>query len=304
MKILFILTLFACLESRAEIKVLATLPDLGFIVQKVGAESVSVDVIARGTQDPHYIEAKPSFMVKASRADLVLSVGLDLESAWLPSILRGARNPAVQPGQTGYLELGPELSPIEVPIGKLTRADGDVHPLGNPHVLLDPLRAARAAQLIATRLSLLEPGKKLDFERRAAEFAAAIQSRTAAWKTRLAASGIKRVITYHRTFSYFLSQFGIESSGMLEPKPGVPPTSGHIIKIIETIKRDQVPLILVENYFDSAVTRKIQQEAPNVRVAVLPVAVGGDSEVMDSFQLYERIVRAFDPPATKGPSQP
>ena len=280
--------------ARAEIKVLATVPDLGSIVKKVGGDAVSVDIIAKGTQDPHYIEAKPSFMVKASRADLVVSIGLDLEEAWLPSIIRGARNSAIQPGSSGYLEVGPMLEPIEIPTGKLTRADGDVHPMGNPHVLLDPVRAGKAARIIADRLGSLDPAKKAEFEKRASEFDSTLVSHTAQWKARLQATGIKRVITYHRTFSYFLNRFGIESSGMLEPKPGVPPTSGHVLSIIETIKRDRVSLILVENYFDPSVTRKIQQEVAGVRVGVPPVAVDGAPGVVDSIQLYESIVRAFE----------
>jgi zinc/manganese transport system substrate-binding protein len=278
----------------AKLNVLTTTTDLRSMVTSAAGDLVEVDSIAKGSQDPHFIEAKPSFMLKASRADLVVAVGLDLEVGWLPSILRGARNPKISDPAIGYLELGSQISPLDVTTTKLSRADGDVHPLGNPHFSLDPIRAIQAVELIAGRLGQLDPTNAAKYKANAAVFRQKIETRVKEWTTRISQTGLTEVVTYHKTLTYFLSRFNLKNPAMLEPKPGIPPTSGHILGVIDLIRKHQIKLILVENYFDPAVTRKIIQELPTVKALTVPVAVDGDSQVKDLEGLYEFLVQSIE----------
>lgn len=289
-----VLLLLASIPAQAKLNVLTTTSDLAALAREVAGEAANVESLARGTQDPHFLEAKPSFMMKASKADLLLAVGLDLEIGWLPNILRGARNPKVATGQKGYLELGPELEPRDVLGTKATRAEGDAHALGNPHLLLDPVRAGKAASLIAERLAELDPSGAEGFRQRAKAIAARLEEKTAQWKARVEKSGVKKAISYHKTFSYFFHRFGIENPITLEPKPGVPPTSRHLIEVIRVMKAEKVTLILVENYFDASVTRKLLDEVPGARTASVAVAVEGDEQVKTLDDLYERLVKAVE----------
>lgn len=281
-------------RSRAELNVVATTTDLRAIAAEVGGAAVSVDSISKGTQDPHFIEAKPSFMVKANRADLLISVGLDLEIGWLPSITRGARNPKIAPGEKGYLEVGSLVEPLEVPKGSVTRAEGDVHPLGNPHVWLDPLRAGQIGAHIARRLAELDPPHATLFAKNAQALQARLKAKTEAWQARLARTKVTKIVTHHRTLSYFFDRFRLQNPAVLEPKPGIPPTAGHIIQVIGVIRDQAIPLILVENFFDAEVTRKIKSDLPFVRTASVPVSVGGAEGVTTLDDLYEALVRAVE----------
>ena len=294
MKLLSILLLLAPGFAQAKLNVVTTVTDLAAITSEVAGENASVESIAKGTQDPHFVEAKPSFMLKVSKADLVVAVGLDLEVGWLPSLIQGARNPKVRAGEKGYLEVGPLVDPIELPSGKLSRAEGDVHPDGNPHFYLDPIRVGKAGEVIAARLGELDPAHAADYTKRAKALSDRMKSKTDAWKKRIEKTGVKKVVTFHKTLSYFFDRFGIANSAQLEPKPGIPPTSGHIIEVIETMKSQKVSLILVENFFDASVTKKIIQEVPGSRAATVAVDIGGDPAVKTPDDLFEQLVKAIE----------
>ncbi len=289
-----LLLLVISTPAEARLKVVATVADLGAIASEVGGEDATVESLAKGSQDPHFLEAKPSYMVKLSRADLLLAIGMELEVGWLPSLQRGARNPKVLSGGSGYLEAGPSADPLEVATGKLTRADGDVHPQGNPHVTLDPVRAAKIGILIAEKMAELDPAHAVGFRKRAKALENRLVEKTALWKARIEKSGVKKVVSYHKTLSYFFDRFGIANPAILEPKPGVPPTSGHIIGVIKLMKEQNVSLVLVENFFDSSVTKKILGEVPGARSVAVPVAVGGASGVNSLDDLYEALVKAVE----------
>jgi zinc/manganese transport system substrate-binding protein len=281
-------------DAHAKLNVLTTIPDLRAIAAEVGGEFVDAESIAKGTQDPHYIEAKPSFMVKGSRADLVISIGLDLEIGWLPSVLQGSRNPKIRPGQSGFLEVGPFVQPLEVPVGDISRAQGDVHPSGNPHITLDPIRAGEIAIVIGKRLSDLDPAHAVNFSKNADALQKRLKDRTAEWQERIKKTGVVRIVTFHRTLSYFLNRFGIELTAILEPKPGIPPTSGHIIEVIKTIREKKIQVVLVENYFDSTVTKKIKAEVPDIRTSTVAVAVEGAPGLSKLDDVYENLVRKIE----------
>ncbi len=280
--------------ARAELKIVTTTTDLRAITDEIGQKLISVESISKGTQDPHYIEAKPSYMTKVNKADLLISIGLDLEVGWLPSLIRGARNPKVNPGQKGYLEVGPLIKPLEIPAGRISRADGDVHPLGNPHITLDPIRVGELALIIANRLAELDSQHGAEYKKNALALQTRMQKKTKEWEQRIQTSGVKKTVTYHKTLTYFLNRFQIENPEILEPKPGIPPTSAHILEVIETIKKLQIPLIIVENYFDPTVTEKIKQIIPTIRSLTVPVAVEGASNIVTIDDLFENLVKGIE----------
>jgi zinc/manganese transport system substrate-binding protein len=280
--------------AEAKLNVITTIPDLRVIAHEVGGDLIHVESLGKGTQDPHHIEAKPSFMLKVNHADLVIAEGMELEIGWLPSIIAGARNPKVNRGERGYLEVGPKVDPLEVPTGKISRSDGDVHPEGNPHVTLDPIRAGEIGKLIAQRLGELDPANGKKYEENAKAFQAHLIEKTREWQSRIAKSGVTKIVTYHKTLTYFLDRFKIANPAILEPKPGIPPTSGHTIDVIHIIQEQKIPLVLVENYFDATVTNKIKQEVPGLRAVSIPVSVDGATGINTLDDLYEAIVKAIE----------
>ena len=278
----------------AKLNVVTTTTDLESLVKTIGGEGVIVFAVAKGTQDPHQIEAKPSFMIRFRDADLTLSQGLELESAWLLPLIQGSRNPKVKPGSRGFLELGPALNPIEIPADNATRADGDVHPGGNPHFQLDPLRLGQAAVLIAERMGELDTDHKDLYLKNALDFKKHMEEKTKEWKKRLEKTKIKEVVTYHKTFSYFLDRFGIQSPLQLEPKPGIPPTASHLISVIDDIKKRKIKLVLIENFYEDSVGEKIKTQVADIKINRVPVSVGGEPEIKNNEQLFEKLVRSFE----------
>jgi zinc/manganese transport system substrate-binding protein len=296
-KISFILILVSCLlnfKAQAKLSVVTTLTDLASIASEVGGGDVSVEAIAKGTQDPHFIEAKPSFAIRVSHANLLVSIGLGLEMGWLPSIIQLSRNPEITAGGRGYLEVGPSLDVIEIPSGKVTRSEGDVHPEGNPHVWLDPIRAGKIAEVLAQRMGELDPLHGPAFVKRAKAFSKRLADKTQEWKARIDKSGVKRIVTYHKTLNYFLDRFAIRSAAVLEPKPGIPPTSKHIMSVIEIIRREKVPVVFVENFYDPTVTHRISEAIPSIRISSVAVSVGGEPQIKTVDDLFEALVKALE----------
>lgn len=276
------------------VKVITTTSDLNAIVSEVGGKEVESESICKGSQDPHFIEPKPSYMVKASRADLLVSVGMGLETAWLPNIVRGSRNPKINQGKAGYLEVGDFVQPLEVPTGKVSRADGDVHPEGNPHITLDPIRAGEVAVVIAKRLGELDAANAGKYQERAIALQKRLGEKTKVWQERVSKSGTNKVVSFHKTLTYFFDRFQIANPMILEPMPGLPPTARHVMEVISRVKSEKIPLIIVENFFDSNVARRVQKEVPGLRIATVPVAVGGEDEIKSIDDLYEFLVSTVE----------
>ncbi len=290
----FMGVLLLAVSASAKLNVVATTTDIGAIVRAVGGDTIDLTIIAKGSQDPHYIEAKPSYMVKLRDADLLVSNGLSLEIGWLPSLIRGARNPKVNPGSNGNLELGSFIEPIEKPTTAQTRAMGDVHPDGNPHFTLDPIRDGDLAQKVANRLSELDSSNKAGFTSRAEAYKANLIKRTAEWQKRLSATGIKEVVTYHPSLNYFLDRFHLTAPISLEAKPGVPPTTQHLLDVIETVKHQKIKLILVDNFFDTKIADRVAKEAPGVHVESIGNAVDSAPGLNSTEDVIEALVKAFE----------
>ena len=289
-KLLCFILLFPSL-ALSKVSVITTTTNLKSLVEFVGGEEVDVIALTKGVQDPHYVEAKPSFMIKASRAELLVSIGMGLEGAWLPLIVRGSRNPKLQNKELNHLVLGNFINPIEIPKEGFSRADGDLHPEGNPHFMLDPIRSIVAAKKIQERLSLLKADKKEYFANNAKVYEDKVQKRMQVWKNYFRKT--TKVVTYHKTLSYFFDRFKVESVDVLEPKPGVPPSASHILSLIKKVKAHKVKKIIVENYFDPSVAKRVIKESKNyvaVKLYHLPVAVEGEKGVNDIFDLYDTLV--------------
>jgi zinc/manganese transport system substrate-binding protein len=269
-----------------KLTVITTTEDLASIAREVGGDRITVEPIARGYQDPHFVEAKPSFILKLQKADILVAVGRDLEIGWLPPLIQHSRNAKVQVGGSGYLDASLKARILEIPQGQITRAEGDVHPLGNPHYWLDPENGKLVAKEIADKLSQLRPGDRAFFEQRLTDFTARVAEAEKRWESTMAPYKGTKVVTYHRSFPNFAERFGLDVIGYVEPRPGIPPSPQHTLDLINDMKRQNVKLVLVEPYFDLKTPNSIGR-ATGAEVLVMPPSVGGVKEVTDYFKLFD-----------------
>jgi ABC-type Zn uptake system ZnuABC Zn-binding protein ZnuA len=268
------------------LNVMASTEDLASIAREVGGDHISVESIARGYQDPHFVEAKPSFILKLQKADLLIVVGRELEIGWLPPLIQQSRNAKVQPGANGYLDASQQARILDLPQGQVTRAMGDVHPLGNPHYWLDPENGKAIAREIAQKLEQLKPNDKAYFEQRLADFTNRLDAAEKRWLAALAPYKGTKVVTYHRSYPNFAERFGLDVIGYVEPRPGIPPTPQHTLDLINEMKRQNVKIVMVEPYFDLKTPNSIGRST-GAQVLVVPPSVGGVKEITDYFKLFD-----------------
>jgi zinc/manganese transport system substrate-binding protein len=281
--------LVACLAgvaTAAPPKVITTTEDLAALVREVGGDKVSVEALAKGYQDPHFVEPKPSFIIKLHDADLLLVIGRELEIGWLPPILTQSRNAKIQLGAPGYLDASIGVRILEIPTGQITRAMGDVHPAGNPHYWLDPDNGRIIAKSILEALARISPADRATFEQRYADFDKRLTEAQKRWTAAMAPYKATKVVTYHRSWPNFTERFGLDVIGYVEPKPGIPPSPSHTIDLIGEMKSQQVKLILVEPYFDLKTPQSIAREVSG-QVLVLTPSVGGVKEASDYIALFD-----------------
>ncbi len=276
----------------AELRVVTTTTDLGYFVRTIGGDRVHVDTICQGTQDPHFVQARPSYMVTLSRADLVVAVGLELEVGWLPSLVQGARNPAINPGRPGYLEAATAIRPIDVPRGAVDRSRGDIHPFGNPHFWLDPANAKLAAHAIAERMAQLDAADATLFRTNEHALAERIDRAMVRWTRQLAPFRGAKIASYHATFNYFFHRFGIRAIGYLEDRPGIPPSPAHLVGLIRQIRDQHVPVIFHETYYNRSTSDMVAGRS-GARVLLLPTSVGGVAGISSYEQLVDYLVSRF-----------
>jgi len=273
-----------------KINILTTTSDLKSIAEFIGRDKVNVDSLAKGYQDPHFVEAKPSFMIKAKKADLFIRIGLELEIGYEELIIDGSRNPRIRIGQLGYLDASEGALLLEVPTTtKIDRSMGDVHPMGNPHYWLDPLNAKIIAGNIAKRLSQLSPQNTSFFNNNLIEFNKKIDEKMAEWKSKLAPFKDEKIAIYHRSWPYFADRFNLEVACELEPKPGIPPSPGHLKEVIERIKQQNIKMILMEVFYDEKPAQFVAEQT-GAKVVIVPNSVGGTKEARDYFSLMDTIV--------------
>ena len=273
-------------SASAEVKVVATTEDLAAITREVGGDKVNVEALARGYQDPHFVEAKPSFILKLHSTQLLVAVGRELEIGWLPPLIVQSRNAAIQPGGRGYLDASLNVRILDIPTSQVTRAMGDVHPQGNPHYWLDPANGRRIAQAVQQKLSELSPADAAYFAQRYADFDKRLGEAEKRWDAALAASKGTTIVTYHRSWPNFAERFGLDVIGYVEPKPGIPPSPGHTLALMQEMKRQNVKIIAVEPYFDLKTPNAVARDT-GATVLVLSPSVGGVKEASTYIALFD-----------------
>jgi zinc/manganese transport system substrate-binding protein len=277
-------------EVSAKLRVVTTLPSFADIAAAVGGEEVDAQSLTRGRQDPHFVDAKPDLMLKLGRADVMIHAGLGLEDGWLPPLLTGARNAKIQPGSLGNITASNFIQLLEVPQGKVERSQGDVHPGGNPHFMLDPRNGVVLAQALADKFGELDPSHRELFQSNAKRWIDDLKKEIAGWEKQLSKWKGRTVVTYHRSWSYFLAWSGIKLAATVEPKPGIPPSPEHVVSLVQQIRREKIGTILVEPYYPKSVAEQVARET-GAKLLVLPTEVQGAEGVDHYPQIFQTIGR-------------
>jgi zinc/manganese transport system substrate-binding protein len=284
-------------SADSKIRIMTATTDLASLAQEIGGDKVDVESVARGYQDPHFVDPKPSFLLKLSKAELLIVVGLELEIGWLPPLITQSSNPRIQVGAPGYFDASRFAKILELPTGQVTRAEGDVHPLGNPHYWLDPDNGLRIAKGIQNKLSEMRPNDAAYFSQRYDSFEQRLKQSELQWQAQMKPYAGRKVVTYHRSWPNFAEHFGLNVVGYVEPRPGIPPSPQHTVELIGQMKRDGVKIIMVEPYFDLKTPNSIARDT-GAQVVVLMPSVGGEKEITDYFKLFDydiaKLKKAFD----------
>jgi zinc/manganese transport system substrate-binding protein len=281
---------FAAASHAAEkLNVVTTTTDLASLTREVGGDKVTVTALARGYQDPHFVDPKPSYLTLLRNADLFEVVGLELEVGWLPPLLDQSRNPKIRPGASGYLDVSRGVEILDRPAGAVNRSMGDVHASGNPHYWLEPGNAIRIAIQISQRLSQLRPADARYFAARLQSFKVRMNEANKRWTAALAPYRGAKIVTYHRSWPNFTRRYGLNVIGYVEPKPGVPPSPSHTFELIKLMKAEKVKVILVEPFFDHKTPNSIA-ERTGAKVLIMYPSVGGTPAMDDYFKLFDRNV--------------
>ncbi len=284
------------LAAAGKLNVVATLEDLASIARFVGGDDVMVTGIANGAQDAHFLDAKPSYLVKLNRADVLIENGGELEAGWLPLLVNNARNRRIL-GTPGRVTAMDGIETLEVP-ATLSRAEGDVHPQGNPHFTLDPANAKIIAANICNAFCASAPEKADRFRANLAAFNKRLDESLARWTAMMAPLKGLKIVTFHKNFIYFARRFNLKVAGTLEPKPGVPPSPGYLANLIVTMKTEGVKLVLAEPYRDLKVAQ-FAAEKSGAKLLIAPTGTGGNAESSDYFAYFDwllgQIVKTVGP---------
>ncbi len=289
---LLALLLGASAPALAKVQVVSSLQDFSSIAQSIGGDRVETFALAKGYQDPHFVDAKPSFILKLSRADVLIVAGLELEIGYLPPLIDQARNDKIKPGSPGYLDASIGCDILQRPATQVTRAMGDVHPYGNPHYWTDPNNGRVIAKSIAAKLSEIDPAGRAIYEKNLAAFDAKLAEKDKEWLAKMAPYAGTKIVTFHDSWPNFAKHFKLVVAGHIEPKPGIPPTPSHTLEIINLITTEKIPIILVEPYFDTKTPNYIASKTGAVVVMFFP-SVGGKPEIKDYFALFDYDIDAF-----------
>ncbi|MEP6802816.1 MAG: metal ABC transporter substrate-binding protein [Acidobacteriota bacterium] len=276
----------------AKLNVVSTLQDFASIAEAVGGDRVETFALAKGYQDPHFVDAKPSFIVRLSRADLLISAGLELEIGYLPPLIDQSRNSKIHPGNPGYLDASSGTDILQRPTGQVTRAMGDVHPYGNPHYWTDPDNGRIIARSIAARLSEIDPAGKATYDRNLVAFEGRLAAKTKEWDAKMAPYAGTKIVTFHDSWPNFAKHFKLVVAGHVEPKPGIPPSPSHTLEIINLMGAEKIHVILVEPYFDSKTPNAIAGKTGAAVVVFYP-SVGGVPGIKDYFGVFDKDVDSF-----------
>src|SRR6266542_3283484 len=276
----------------AALKVITSLQDFASIADSIGGKRVETFAIAKGYQDPHFVDPKPSFVLKLSRADLLIAAGLELEIGYLPPLIDQSRNEKIHPGASGYLDASVGCEILGKPTGQVTRAMGDVHPYGNPHYWTDPNNGRVIAHSIAVKLSEIDPAGRATYEKNLAAFDAKLTEKDKEWLSKMAPYSNSKIVTFHDSWPNFAKHFKLDVAGHVEPKPGIPPSPTHTLELINLIQAQKIRVILAEPYFDLKTPNFIASKTGAVVLVFYP-SVGGTPDIKDYFSLFDHDINAF-----------
>ena len=284
-----LIVLLSCLTVpqfvSATIKVVTTTQDTKSITELIGGNKVDVFGIATGYQNPHFVDPKPSYIIKLSNADLYVTLGLDLETGWSPSLLSSSRNPKIQKGNPGYVDASVGVALMQVP-SSINRSEGDIHIFGNPHYWLDPLNGKIIARNICNGLERVSPENKLFFEANLKLFNETIDQKMKAWNEQIAKYKGTKVIAYHNEWCYFENRFGLQIVDFLEPKPGIPPTPSQLVKIIGEVKSNAIRIIISSPYFTTSSSDVVAKQT-GAKVLTLATSVGAFETVKNYYDVFD-----------------
>jgi zinc/manganese transport system substrate-binding protein len=290
----------AAAPAFATVRIVTSLQDFASIADAVGGKRVETFALAKGYQDPHFVDPKPSFVLKLSKADLLIVAGLELEIGYLPPLIDQSRNDKIRPGASGYLDASNGCDILERPTGSVTRAMGDVHPFGNPHFWLDPENGRIIARAIAARLTELDPSGAADYKAGLAAFEAKLTEGGKRWDAALGPYAGTEIVTYHNSWPNFLKHFKLVAAGYIEPKPGIPPSPAHTVELINMMLEKKISVILMEPYFDDKTPKAVAEKTGAKLVRFIP-SVGGVPEAKDYIALFDYDVKLLtDALAAKG----
>ena len=291
----FVIALTAILKADSKLQVVTTLPDLKSITELLGGDKVDVFAIATGFQNPHFVDPKPSYIMKLSKADLFITVGLDLETGWVPPLLNSARNAKIQKGNDGYIDASVNVPLLQVP-SSVNRAEGDIHVYGNPHYWLDPVRGKQIAQAICNGLIRISPENQSFFQANLKAFNDKIDAKSKEWIAAMLPYKGSKIIAYHNEWVYFEERFGLKIVDFLEPKPGIPPSPNQLLKVIGEIKGENIKVIISSPYFTTESADLVARQT-GAKVVVLATSVGAEENIKNYFDLFDynirKLVEAF-----------
>lgn len=285
------LSVIVATVAEANIKVVATLPDLASLAREIGGDKAEVSAMAKPTEDSHFVDARPSFVVQLRSADVLIDGGAELELGWLPPLLQNARNPKLEVGKPGRVQASQGVRLMNVP-ANVTRAAGDVHALGNPHFMTDPIIAKTVAQHIAQSFAAVDPPNAASYDANYKKFEATINAKLQEWGAAMLPFKGQSVVAYHDSWVYFAHRFGLNIDIFLEPKPGIPPSPSHLAEVIEKMKAQKIKAIIVEPFHDRKIAEKVASStgAKVVDFAQYPGAFPGTDTYV---KLIDRLVASL-----------
>jgi zinc/manganese transport system substrate-binding protein len=288
----FLVLLFSCLTALpafADLKVATALSDLASVAQFVGGKHVTAISLCKGYEDPHFVPAKPSLMKAIQDADVFVSVGLELDGGWLPLVIPGSRNPKIQPGAEGFVDASEGIDVLDKPVGTVSRAEGDIHPLGNPHYYGDPKNLEIVADHLTRIFSDLDPANAADYAANDKAFDEKMDSAIKGWEAQLAPYKGSSLVSYHENFKYFTNRFGLKVFGTVESKPGIPPSPRYLSDTADAMKTAGVKVVIYQPYYDADEAKQLALKAGGSAYEI-PNEVGGVPEAKDVFSKFDFIV--------------
>lgn len=291
---MLLLGLLATAPAQADLKVATSLTDLASVAQFVGGKHVTAQSLCRGYEDPHFVPAKPSLMKSIQHADVFVSTGLELDGGWLPLVLPGSRNPKIQQGTRGFVDASEGVDVLEKPVGTVSRAEGDIHPFGNPHYYADPKNLEVVAHHLADVFSRLDPANAADYAANAKAFEERMEASLEKWEKELAPYKGASIVPYHPNFIYFADRFGLKLFGTVEPKPGIPPSPHYLNQLAESMKKAGVKVVVYQPYYNADACHEVAKRVGGTAVEIATEAGGlpGTDDVFSKFDVLVSSVAA------------